>query len=76
VPQAHVIQHVEAQGFAIKLWEDHTDALRVFTARLIWSHGSIQQFWCRATARADAADIQAAIARSKPGYYLLIGQKT
>lgn len=74
VPQADVVARVEARGFTVRLWEDHTDALKVFTARLIWSHGSIQQFWCRATARADASDIQTAIARSKPGYYLLIAQ--
>jgi hypothetical protein len=47
----------------------------VFTAKLIWSNGSLKQFWCRATARADAGTIQSAIAQSKPGYYLLIAQK-
>ncbi|MBI5565539.1 MAG: class I SAM-dependent methyltransferase [Chloroflexi bacterium] len=75
VSQAQIIDRIESAGFRVLLWEDHTQALKVFTARLIWSNGSLQQFWCRATSRADASTIQAAIARSKPGYYLLIAQK-
>jgi ubiquinone/menaquinone biosynthesis C-methylase UbiE len=75
VSQAEIIDRVESAGFRVLLWEDHTSALNVFAARLIWSNGSLQQFWCRATARADATDIQTAIAHSKPGYYLLIAQK-
>ncbi len=75
VSQAEIIDRVETAGFRVLLWEDHTSALKVFTARLIWSNGSLQQFWCRATSRAAAVDIQTAIAQSKPGYYLLIAQK-
>ena len=59
----------------IKLWEDHTKALNAFAAQLIWSNGSLQQFWCRATSRANTLDIQTSIARARPGYYLLIAQK-
>ena len=74
--QAEVIERVVAHGYAVKLWEDHTNALKIFTARLIWSHGSMQQFWCQTVpSRGDAADIQTAIAQSKPGYYLLVAQK-
>ena len=75
LPQEDVIGRVRAQGFTLKLWEDHTEALKVFSARLIWSHGSMRQFWCRATAQADPADIQTAIEQSRPGYYLLIAQR-
>ncbi|MCC7447684.1 MAG: methyltransferase domain-containing protein [Anaerolineae bacterium] len=75
VSQDEVTARVTARGFAVRLWEDHTQALKIFTAQLIWAQGSLQQFWCRATARADAADIQTAVAEAKPGYYLLIAQK-
>ncbi len=75
VSQAQIIDRVEAAGFRVLKWEDHTQALNVFAARLIWSNGSLQQFWCRATSSASAVDIQTAIAQSKPGYYLLIAQK-
>ena len=74
VPQAEVIECVQARGFALRLWEDHTDALKLFAARLIWANGSMLQFWCRAASCASAADIQAAIEASRPGYYLLVAQ--
>jgi len=73
--QSEIIDRVEAAGFKIVLWEDYTKALNAFAAQLIWSNGSLRQFWCRATSHGAAADIQTAIARSKPGYYLLIAQK-
>lgn len=73
--QSEISARMVEHGFEIKLWEDHTQALNVFAAQLIWSNGSLQQFWCRATLRPDARDIQTAIAQSKPGYYLLIAQK-
>jgi arsenite methyltransferase len=75
VSRPEIIDRVEAAGFKIVLWEDHTKALNAFAAQLIWSNGSLPQVWCRATSRSDADDIQTAIARSKPGYYLLIAQK-
>jgi arsenite methyltransferase len=76
VSPAEVIDRVETAGFKVVRWEDHTQALNAFAAQLIWANGSLQQFWCRATSRADAADIQTALAQAKPGYYLLIAQKT
>lgn len=75
-PQSEIIDRVEKHGFKIKLWEDHTRALNAFAAQLIWSNGSLQQFWCRATSPTDARRIQTAIAQAKPGYYLLIAEKT
>lgn len=75
VSRQTLIERVQAHGFAVQLWEDHTDALKVFAARLIWSNGSLPEFWCRAASLADSSDIQAAVARSRPGYYLLIARK-
>jgi SAM-dependent methyltransferase len=75
VSRTEIINRVEAAGFKVDAWEDHTQALNAFAAQLIWSNGSLSQFWCRATSRANAGDIQTAIAQSKPGYYLLIARK-
>lgn len=75
LPQAEIIQRVERYGFRLMTWEDHTDALRVFTAQLIWQHGSLQQFWCRASSYANSTQVQNAISQAKPGYFLLIAQK-
>jgi arsenite methyltransferase len=73
--QAAIIDRIEAAGLKVIWWEDHTPALNAFAAQLIWANGSLPQFWRRATSLADPADIQAAMARSKPGYYLLIARK-
>lgn len=75
LPQADIIQRVEQHGFTVNVWEDHTDALRIFTAQLIWQHGSMQQFWCRASSHTDPIQVQAAMTQAKPGYFLLIAQK-
>lgn len=75
LPQADIIRRVERHGFRVMIWEDHTDALRIFTAQLIWQHGSLQQFWCRASSHADPMQAQTAITEAKPGYFLLIAQK-
>jgi ubiquinone/menaquinone biosynthesis C-methylase UbiE len=75
-PQSEIIDRVEKHGFEVKLWEDHTKALNVFAAQLIWSNGSLQQFWGRTTSQTDTMDVQMAIAQAKPGYYLLIAEKT
>jgi arsenite methyltransferase len=74
--QDEISARVEAAGFKLLLWEDHTTALNAFAAQLIWSNGSLRQFWCRATSRANATAIQIASAQSKPGYYLLIARKS
>ncbi len=73
--QDEVTNMVRRHGFVVTLWEDHTEALKVFTARLIWSQESIQQLWRRTLPScAEASDVQTAIAHSRPGYYVLIAQ--
>jgi arsenite methyltransferase len=67
---------LQAHGFRILLWEDHSDALKQLAARIIMAHGSMAQFWCQATGgHADPSHIQHAIAQSRPGYFLLIAEK-
>ncbi|MBN2001956.1 MAG: methyltransferase domain-containing protein [Anaerolineae bacterium] len=66
-----------AHGFIAILWEDHTRALKTFTARLIFEHGSLAGFWQCATGNpAIAEPIRQAVARAHPGYFLAIAQKT
>jgi arsenite methyltransferase len=67
---------LEDSGFHIVLWEDHSGALRNFAVQLILAHGSMEEFWCQTTSgSADPAQIQQAIALSRPGYFLLIAGK-
>jgi arsenite methyltransferase len=69
------VEQLRVHGFEITVWQDHSDALKQFVAQLIWTHGSLAQFWCRATSNANPVDIQQAIAQSRPGYFLLVAQK-
>jgi len=65
-----------AQGFDLFLWEDHSEALKTFTARLIFSHGSLDQFWqCTTQGNLPDGAVQEAIACSKPGYLLVIARR-
>jgi ubiquinone/menaquinone biosynthesis C-methylase UbiE len=70
-----MVERLRAHGFEITVWQDHSDALKQFAAQLIWTHGSLTQFWCRATSSANSVDIQQVIAQSQPGYFLLVAQK-
>jgi arsenite methyltransferase len=67
---------LQAHGFRILLWEDHSDVLKQLAVRIIMAHGSMARFWCQTTGEhADASHIQPVIARSKPGYFLFVAQK-
>lgn len=69
---------LDANGFELRLWEDHSKALKEFAARLIFSHGSMDEFWRRFGSRErkdDAKAIQHAVSKARPGYFLLIARK-
>jgi arsenite methyltransferase len=74
-PRDEMIEQLRAHGFEIAVWQDHSDALKQFAAQLIWTHGSLAQFWCRAASSANPVGIQQAIAQSRPGYFLLVARK-
>jgi arsenite methyltransferase len=68
-------ERLQAHGFEISVWEDHSDTLKVLAAQMILSHGSMQEFWSHSEPAADALDIQLAIGKAKLGYYLLVAGK-
>ncbi|MEW5956792.1 MAG: DVU_1555 family C-GCAxxG-C-C protein [Chloroflexota bacterium] len=70
-----IVERLHVHGFEITVWQDHSAALKQFAAQLIWTHGSLAQFWCRAAPGANPGAIQQAIAQSEPGYFLLVAQK-
>ena len=73
--QIEIVERLCAHDLQIATWQDRSDALKQFAAQLIWTHGSLTQFWCRATSNANSVDIQQVIAQSQPGYFLLVAQK-
>ena len=69
---------MEGSGFQVKLWEDHSLALKEFAAQLVFSYGSLEAFWCRSRTGARQDEIretQRVVARALPGYFLMIAQR-
>jgi len=74
--QAEMLGILQSQGFEIVLWEDHSESLQHLTTQLIHEYGSMQEFWCKSMpGEIDHFELQLAIARTKPGYYLLVARK-
>ena len=75
--QQELAGRLEAHGFQILLWEDHSAALRQLAAQLIMAGCSVEQFWCQASCadtQPDAEELKRAISAAKPGYFLLVAQ--
>jgi arsenite methyltransferase len=78
VSQEDWLARLAACGFYVMLWEDHSAALKEFAARLIFTYGSLEAFWCRSgdlDRQGEAREIQEAVTRGRPGYFLLLAQK-
>lgn len=74
--QADLFDMLQNSGFDVVIWEDHAAALKDLSACLSLMYGSMEGFWSRsAPNRVDPFEMQLAIARSKPGYYLLVAYK-
>lgn len=62
-------------GFSICFWKDCSEFLRSLTAQLVFNYGSMQNFWQKTLpglSVPDAFDLQLAISKAKPGYFLCI----
>lgn len=67
---------LEANGFEVILWEDHTELLKQLTAKMIWTHGSMNEFWLKTSScTLDSQQAQSAMAKAKMGYFMLIAGK-
>lgn len=73
--QAELVARLQAHGFEVLVWEDHSEALKHLAAQMILSHGSLGEFWSCAEPAADPWEIQIALGKAKIGYYLLVAEK-
>ncbi|MCG8402717.1 MAG: class I SAM-dependent methyltransferase [Firmicutes bacterium] len=68
---------INAKGFAVVLWEDHSKLLGELAARLIFAHGSMSMFWNSvAGGSATCEQMRHAVQKSRPGYVLVLARKT
>jgi ubiquinone/menaquinone biosynthesis C-methylase UbiE len=73
--KTQIVETLNAEGFRMVLWEDHSEALKHLAVQLILAHGSLEPFWRSASAGFASADIKQMAAQSRPGYFLLIARK-
>lgn len=67
---------LEDEGFTILHWEDHTGLLKQLTGQMIFTYGSMNNFWLKSTAcTVDPKEAQLAMSQAKAGYFQLIARK-
>jgi arsenite methyltransferase len=67
---------VAAAGLAVLVFEDHSQLLTRTAAEFVFAHGSLHGFWLAVTGNSDLATAACkAAAATRPGLFLLIGQK-
>lgn len=72
-----IIQSIEQAGFTMVLWEDHSEALKQLAVQIIMTHGSMADFWQQMVGDLDSAQrVQERLSQTKPGYFLLIANKS
>ncbi len=63
-------------GFKIERWEDQTQLLRALMGQIIFTYGSMKDFWCQMLGDCrQARTMQNSLQQLKPGYFLLIAGK-
>lgn len=70
-------ERLQASGFEIVLWEDHSRLLAELTARLILANESLDAFWGKTTcSTGNCQDIQQTVSKTRPGYFFLVARKS
>jgi ubiquinone/menaquinone biosynthesis C-methylase UbiE len=68
--QNEILAGLANAGFRVERWEDHSQVLKAFLARLIFECDSTDALWA-----GDAGTLSAALKQCRPGYFLLIAVK-
>jgi arsenite methyltransferase len=66
-----ILAALGAAGFGIVRWEDHSDVLKSFLAQLIFSGRGAESLWT-----GDGSAYSAALRACRPGYFLLVAQRS
>ncbi len=76
VPLGEILERLTSRSFHIDLLEDHTDFLTQFAVQLVFSYGSMNEFWLKAGSDSiDPKEMERAVSDAEPGYFLLIAEK-
>jgi arsenite methyltransferase len=77
MPQSQIISALEGYGFHIQAWQDQTIHLKQWLARMVFSLGSLNQFYSLLTGSEDDGKMLSDHLGQnlKLGYYLLVAEK-
>jgi arsenite methyltransferase len=67
---------LEKAGFKVRLWQDRSHLLAELAARLVLQHGSMTAFWDQFAPDGDGRPIHQAVQAIRPGYCLIIAEKS
>jgi SAM-dependent methyltransferase len=76
--QAEILEWLNQTGFAIRLWEDHSEQLKGFTLQRALKFCSVDGLKIPpkvSAPRPDPLDLQLALSKARLGYYLLVAEK-
>jgi hypothetical protein len=62
-------------GFALLVWEDHSETLKRLAAELVFACGSLQALWGAVGGPSGATACAAAVRQARPGYFLSVARK-
>lgn len=75
VQQHRWLETITSAGFTKLLWEDHTKCLKELAAQMIFTHGSMEQFWCKILGCEQGRQMKDLLKYYKVGYFLLVAKK-
>ena len=74
--RTELLTRLARTGFEVMIWEDHSEVLRHLAGQMMTATGALDQVLNAGTSGGLAAlDWQLAVARARPGYYLLVAKK-
>jgi arsenite methyltransferase len=67
---------LEAAGFAVDRWEDHSPSLTELLCRVVLEHGSLRPFWeAQGFTSGEVPDAMENARQLRPGYFLLVATR-
>jgi len=66
-------QEIEQAGFVVERMEDHSDVLKAFVAKLVFSTGSLNALWSPADGTSADAGVET-LRQVRPGYFLFLAR--
>lgn len=74
-PRDEIVGRMQRCGFALLVWEDHSEALKRLAAELVLACGSLQALWGAVGGPGDATACATAVRQARIGYFLSVARR-